>query len=176
MGPCEQAPYDPRLHRLLSSTKPLFPPAQPVVHNQVKSRFASRQACSYLCSSSGEMRKISVTYAMGTACHWLFANTLHGDACAGWMLYLHYPHQHFIDVVSSGWIRRFRHACLITVIVVTCNFFSEFCQRRIATGCGGARRSPATGMRTPGASAWQGGMRTPVTQLSRPRGLESATN
>ena len=28
MGPCEQAPYDPRLHRLLSSTKPLFPPAQ----------------------------------------------------------------------------------------------------------------------------------------------------
>ena len=68
-----------------------------------------------------------------------------------------------------------QHACL-TVIVVTCNFFSEFCQRRIATGCGGARRSPATGMRTPGASAWQGGMRTPVTQLSRPRGLESATN
>ena len=66
-----------------------------MVHNQVKSRFASRQACSYLCSSSGEMRKISVTYAMGTACHWLFANTLHGDACAGWMLYLHYPHQHF---------------------------------------------------------------------------------
>ena len=32
---------------------------------------------------------------MGTACHWLFANALHGDACAGWMLYLHYPHQHY---------------------------------------------------------------------------------
>ena len=48
MGPCEQAPYDPRLHRLLSSTKPLFPPAQCSASGSQSGQVAIRVASSVL--------------------------------------------------------------------------------------------------------------------------------